>query len=289
MVWDFQYLASVCYSGTVLLMTMESSLTVTELKELAKVNIKNIKSSFVLIESNNLAKAMLAAKFLAGEIYSSTESWRDYKEFEARNGKWKAEDAEETIKFSGIVRPIEQHVIVLKNLDYYERGFFDKMLVKLEDSAINLTMIGIVSNSSIIPKTILSRCLHIYKLEKSSKDPKDEGCAELIAMLGNSLLWEDFDSAVENFIEKNESDNAAELVSIFEKIHKEKNANTQSNKLSDAMLEHIKVKAHLKVLKSRIKLLEKEKKMDEITMAVLVSKSAVPLSYIIYRVKEILK
>ena len=269
-------------------MTAESSLTDAELKELARINLKNYKFSFVLIESNNLTKAMLAAKFLAGEIYGSIESWRDFKVFEARNGKWKAEDAEESIKYSGIVRPIEQHVIVLKNLDYYERGFFDKMLVKLEDSAINLTLIGIVSNSSIIPKTILSRCLHIYKLQKLSENTKDEGSVELISMLGNSLVWEDFNRAVENFIEKKESNNAAELVSIFEKINKEKGTNTQSNKVSDALLEYIKVKAHLKVLKSKLKLTEKENKMDEITKALQVNKSTVPLSFIIYRVKEIL-
>jgi len=289
MVWNFQYLARVYYSGTVLLMTTESSLTDSELKELARVNLKNIKFSFVLIESNSLTKAMLAAKFLAGEIYSSIESWRDFKVFEARNGKWKAEDVEESIKYSGIVSPIEQHVIVLKNLDYYERGFFDKMLVKLEDSAINLTLIGIVSNSSIIPKTILSRCLHIYRFQKLSENPKDEGSAELLSMLGNPLLWEDFNRAVENFIEKKESDNAAELVSIFEKINKEKGTNTQSNKVSDALLEYIKVKAHLKVLKSKLKLTEKENKMDEITKVLQVSKSTVPLSFIIYRVKEILR
>ena len=281
-------MARVCYSGTVLRMTAESSLTDAELKELARINLKNYKFSFVLIESNNLTKAMLAAKFLAGEIYGSIESWRDFKVFEARNGKWKAEDAEESIKYSGIVRPIEQHVIVLKNLDYYERGFFDKMLVKLEDSAINLTLIGIVSNSSIIPKTILSRCLHIYKLQKLSENTKDEGSVELISMLGNSLVWEDFNRAVENFIEKKESNNAAELVSIFEKINKEKGTNTQSNKVSDALLEYIKVKAHLKVLKSKLKLTEKENKMDEITKALQVNKSTVPLSFIIYRVKEIL-
>ena len=281
-------MARVCYSGTVLRMTAESSLTDAELKELARINLKNYKFSFVLIESNNLTKAMLAAKFLAGEIYGSIESWRDFKVFEARNGKWKAEDAEESIKYSGIVRPIEQHVIVLKNLDYYERGFFDKMLVKLEDSAINLTLIGIVSNSSIIPKTILSRCLHIYKLQKLSENTKDEGSVELISMLGNSLVWDDFNRAVENFIEKKESNNAAELVSIFEKINKEKGTNTQSNKVSDALLEYIKVKAHLKVLKSKLKLTEKENKMDEITKALQVNKSTVPLSFIIYRVKEIL-
>ena len=281
-------MARVCYSGTVLLMTTENSLTDAELKELARINLKNYKFSFVLIESNNLTKAMLAAKFLAGEIYGSIESWRDFKVFEARNGKWKAEDAEKSIKYSGIVRPIEQHVIVLKNLDYYERGFFDKMLVKLEDSAINLTLIGIVSNSSIIPKTILSRCLHIYKLQKLSENTKDEGSVELISMLGNSLVWEDFNRAVENFIEKKESNNAAELVSIFEKINKEKGTNTQSNKVSDALLEYIKVKAHLKVLKSKLKLTEKENKMDEITKALQVNKSTVPLSFIIYRVKEIL-
>lgn len=269
-------------------MAIESTLTAKEIEELEQLNLKNIKSSFVLVESNSLAKSMLAAKFLAGKIYSSVESWRDYKVYSARNGKWKAEDAEETIKFSGVVRPIEQHVIVLKDLDYFERGFFDKMLIKLEDTSINLTLIGVVSDSSLIPKTILSRCLHMYKLGRESNLTEGNN-AEINNLLGNSPLLKEYYITVENFFDKSVSSGAAELVALFEKIKKELPTDSQSEIASYKLLEHIMMSAHLKILKSKLKITEKEKMMHELTEAITASKRGVPLSYVIYRVTELLR
>ena len=270
-------------------MAIESTLTAKEIEELEQINLKNIKSSFVLVESNSLAKSMLAAKFLAGKIYSSVEGWRDYKVYSARNGKWKAEDAEETIKFSGVVRPIEQHVIVLKDLDYFERGFFDKMLKKLEDTSINLTFIGLVSDSSLVPKTILSRCLHIYKLGRESTLTKEGNTAEINNLLGNSSLLKEYYITVENFFDKSVSNSAAELVALFEKIKKELATDSQSEIASYSLLEHIMMSAHLKILKSKLKITEKEKMMHEVTEAITASKRGVPLSYVIYRVTELLR
>jgi hypothetical protein len=231
---------------------------------------------------------MLAAKFLAGRIYCSVESWRDYKVYGSRNGRWKAEDSEETIKFSGMVRPIEQHVIVLKDLDYFERGFFDKLLIKLEDTSINLTLIGVVSDSTVIPKTILSRCLHIYKLGRESIVSIDGNNAEIDGLLVNSPLLKEYYIALDKFIDKKASNSAAELVTIFEKIKKELVTDSQSDIAIYKLLEHVKISAHLKILKSKFKIVEKEKMMNEVTEAVVASKSGVPLSYVVYRVNEIL-
>lgn len=269
-------------------MTTASTLTDVEVRELEQINLKNIKSCFVLVESESLAKSMLGAKYLAGKIYSSKESWRDYKEYGARNGKWKAEDVEETIKFIGVVRPIEQHVIVLKDLDYFERGFFDKVLKKLEDNSTNLTLIGIISDSSLIPKTILSRCLHVYKIDKSSNQHIAGENQEINNLLMNSSLSKDFYSTLDHFIEKKSLSSAAELVTIFEKIKKVIDKDSQNSKVVTKLLEHIKYMAHIKVLKSKLKIAEKEQIMLEVTEAIAASKSGVPLNYVIYRVREIL-